>query len=334
MTRSHKLILASTFVAGGYAFALLLGSVGDWLWPNAGLRETAADEHVVRPALKSELRTTTNAIGGARLVPESAASQNKGATAAPAIPDPTWLVAAPPVFTTESSSPHSAGDASPDLNRRNSDSTIDSPSPWARITSVKSHRETPSKEGSPWDRWPRWDPNVTASTTEHDPVPSAAPVVAGFEQAAPLDTRAVQVSFEGSPEVHSQSLSGERQRSHELADTSDMRIHILVDGDSLAKLADRYLDDPELSDEIFRLNRDVLDDPELLPIGVELRIPDRQAVENRQAASLPIVQTTGTRAPVRLPPVDNWTGRSPANDRPELLAPERPTWAPAFGTNP
>jgi hypothetical protein len=51
--------------------------------------------------------------------------------------------------------------------------------------------------------------------------------------------------------------------------------HIVVDGDSLAKLAGRYLDDPRRADEILQLNRGLLSDPELLPIGVELLIPPR-----------------------------------------------------------
>jgi hypothetical protein len=51
--------------------------------------------------------------------------------------------------------------------------------------------------------------------------------------------------------------------------------HIVVDGDSLAKLAGRYLDDPRRSGEIFELNRDRLTNPDVLPIGVELTIPTR-----------------------------------------------------------
>ena len=58
---------------------------------------------------------------------------------------------------------------------------------------------------------------------------------------------------------------------------------MVVDGDSLAKLADRYLDDPALGDEIYRLNRDVLADPEVLPIGVELRIPDGRTADSTTA---------------------------------------------------
>jgi nucleoid-associated protein YgaU len=54
------------------------------------------------------------------------------------------------------------------------------------------------------------------------------------------------------------------------------RTHIVVDGDSLKKLASRYLDDPHRDWEIFKLNHDSLQDPELLPIGAVLKIPDLQ----------------------------------------------------------
>jgi nucleoid-associated protein YgaU len=49
--------------------------------------------------------------------------------------------------------------------------------------------------------------------------------------------------------------------------------HIVVDGDTLAALAQRYLRSASRANEIFEANRDVLRDPALLPIGVELKIP-------------------------------------------------------------
>jgi nucleoid-associated protein YgaU len=51
------------------------------------------------------------------------------------------------------------------------------------------------------------------------------------------------------------------------------RTHRIVDGDSLAMLAERYLGSAARAREIFDANRDVLPDPELLPIGAELKIP-------------------------------------------------------------
>lgn len=53
------------------------------------------------------------------------------------------------------------------------------------------------------------------------------------------------------------------------------RRHRIADGDTLSKLAQRYLGDPARENEIFAYNRDVLTSPEILPIGRWLRIPPR-----------------------------------------------------------
>jgi len=49
--------------------------------------------------------------------------------------------------------------------------------------------------------------------------------------------------------------------------------HVVQNSDTLEKLAKRYLGDASRALEIFDLNRDVLDNPHLLPIEAELRIP-------------------------------------------------------------
>jgi nucleoid-associated protein YgaU len=48
---------------------------------------------------------------------------------------------------------------------------------------------------------------------------------------------------------------------------------VVQNSDTLEKLAKRYLGDEDRAMEIFDLNRDVLDNPHLLPIHAELRIP-------------------------------------------------------------
>ncbi len=53
--------------------------------------------------------------------------------------------------------------------------------------------------------------------------------------------------------------------------------HVVADGDSLPKIAERYLRDATRAREVYNLNRDVLDSPDLLPIGTELRIPQTVA---------------------------------------------------------
>lgn len=51
--------------------------------------------------------------------------------------------------------------------------------------------------------------------------------------------------------------------------------HKIIDGDTLPSLAKRYLGDKDRYREIFEVNRDVLSSPELLPIGRQLKIPQR-----------------------------------------------------------
>jgi nucleoid-associated protein YgaU len=71
-----------------------------------------------------------------------------------------------------------------------------------------------------------------------------------------------------------------------------IRWHVVSDGDSLPRLAQRYLNDPNRSNEIFEENRNVLNDPEVLPIGVQLRIPDatpaQSAVQVYDAQGTPL----------------------------------------------
>ncbi len=67
--------------------------------------------------------------------------------------------------------------------------------------------------------------------------------------------------------------------------TSRPRVHTIHDGDTLASLARRYLDDPTRADEILQLNRSVLADPEVLPIGVQIVIPRREPVGGAETGS-------------------------------------------------
>lgn len=53
------------------------------------------------------------------------------------------------------------------------------------------------------------------------------------------------------------------------------RTHKVRDGDTLKALAERYLGNPDRFAEIYEANRELLPNCEVLPIGVELRIPPR-----------------------------------------------------------
>jgi nucleoid-associated protein YgaU len=52
-----------------------------------------------------------------------------------------------------------------------------------------------------------------------------------------------------------------------------VELHTIRDGDTLHSLAQKYLGDAGQADLLYRLNRDLLPSPEMLPIGARLRIP-------------------------------------------------------------
>lgn len=55
------------------------------------------------------------------------------------------------------------------------------------------------------------------------------------------------------------------------------RRHRVIDGDNLAALAKEYLGDEKRAWKIYEFNRDLLAAPDILPLGVMLRIPDDDA---------------------------------------------------------
>jgi nucleoid-associated protein YgaU len=74
--------------------------------------------------------------------------------------------------------------------------------------------------------------------------------------------------------------------------------HKIVDGDTLSRLAERYLGSADRATEIFEANRDVLSHPQILPIGAELRIPPQERAAPPAQASAPGVNLV----PVQRPP--------------------------------
>jgi nucleoid-associated protein YgaU len=67
----------------------------------------------------------------------------------------------------------------------------------------------------------------------------------------------------------------EDRSGHVAAPAQRLRRHTIHDGDTLEGLAVRYLGDSQRAGEILELNRQVLADPQLLPIGVAISIPPR-----------------------------------------------------------
>ena len=63
--------------------------------------------------------------------------------------------------------------------------------------------------------------------------------------------------------------------------------HKIIDGDSLALLAERYLGSASRAMEIYEANRNVLAHPEILPIGAELKIPRADQVSDQSLSRKP-----------------------------------------------
>ena len=69
--------------------------------------------------------------------------------------------------------------------------------------------------------------------------------------------------------------------SHLLPETASAPpTHKIIDGDTLASLAERYLGSASRAMEIYEANRSVLASPQELTIGVELKIPRADQAAN------------------------------------------------------
>ncbi len=76
-----------------------------------------------------------------------------------------------------------------------------------------------------------------------------------------------------------QSADGTTLTGFETNALAGATLHRIVDGDTLSKLAVEYLGRADRYLEIYEMNRGVLSSPDLLPIGVTLKIPSRQKVQ-------------------------------------------------------
>lgn len=92
-----------------------------------------------------------------------------------------------------------------------------------------------------------------------------------------------------------------------------LRRHAIQDGDSLERLAERYLGEKSRANEIYALNRELLTSPDLLPLGRVIMIPPRDPAES------PVVTTELSEN--RLTPV---TASPPLDERSNPYGVARP----------
>jgi nucleoid-associated protein YgaU len=80
--------------------------------------------------------------------------------------------------------------------------------------------------------------------------------------------------------------------------------HTIVDGDTLQNLAQHYLGRSDRYMELFQYNRNVLRNPDELPIGAELRIPSQVALPTTSgSAALPAAPMTPISPLLPLPQI-------------------------------
>lgn len=277
MSLFRKLFIAGAIVGTGFGVALLLGQPvairkGGDLIPNGSLSSLSPPSTTERP------HATIPSPGSMQLVPETDISReprllDTSATARHDSDLPSLAIVAPALSC--GGAPGGLQDTAPsNFGDRH-------PSPSARLRQ-ESPRPTGNEPRSPVTirRLPTGEaiiPNQATPTDRpyQERLESLAPAAmqAGYSTidpptlATPAGFDAPAVSFSGtltSPPQFQAPLGRDRARQH-----------VVVDGDSLERLANRYLGDPRRGSEIYELNRDALSNPELLPIGVELVIPER-----------------------------------------------------------
>ena len=109
-------------------------------------------------------------------------------------------------------------------------------------------------------------PGEAEQPTFHKNVHPVAALLEPIEGIAPEEAERVSDPGEDSDPRRPGALEGERAE-----------YHTVVDGDTLTRLAVRYLGRADGFQEIYELNRDVLRSPDLLPIGARLKIPPRSS---------------------------------------------------------
>lgn len=135
--------------------------------------------------------------------------------------------------------------------------------------------------------------SVPPPQTQSAPAAASPPVLATTIGMSGTPVQSDLVSAGGSPQLMtvakpaieaSQLALPGIEATEELATSARERTYIIQEGDSLERLAQRYLGDQGRAVEIFDLNRQVLENPHILPIGTELKIP----LSSESANSAPV----------------------------------------------
>jgi nucleoid-associated protein YgaU len=285
VSASRKLFVAAVLVSTGLGVAYLLGEP-------VSIRQTfdkpnSADRsQVVFSGHAQTAPSVSWSASRVQLLPEAPVSQRQKSAAEVA------LLQSPLVpIATPATAPSAADSQTPfaqpmAINASASVGAMSRASVGAPLAKLRNEAPRPfgNEPRSPATirRTPTSLPEVGDATRAVDPYKAmsswpASPKVLSTGLAGDANaTQAIATAYDTPARVAnniSAPAAGPAWADHEKADEPES--HIVVDGDSLERLAGRYLDDPHRGAEIYNLNRDVLSNPDVLPIGVELKIPDR-----------------------------------------------------------
>lgn len=116
-------------------------------------------------------------------------------------------------------------------------------------------------------------PGAVAPASWHQPTPIVLPRDEAPLPMLPVAPQARTQVRESASRIHEPDFAAPQPATPFPARTPSRRKHRIADGDSLPLLALRYLGDQDRQDEILALNRDVIGDGQLLPIGREIVVP-------------------------------------------------------------
>jgi nucleoid-associated protein YgaU len=274
---SKKVLLAAAVMAAGFGAASLFGTPRSPLPPQAA---PASDCAAGQPPRETDLPLSTAApapLESLRLIPDAAGDAQWATTASHAplaaadrLRDATVAVAGAPQTAAASNAPMRAihaGETAPIEPRAKLRDEAPRPLGIGPRAEVTMGRVKPTGAGVPI---------ALDGVRQAGGAQSMPSMWEGGDGAAA--TGAAVAAPGGHAVTSDMSLLAKDRAPLPLPRPSDderPRTHILVDGDSLPKLAGRYLDDPRRAEEIYELNRHLLSDPDLLPIGVELLLPPR-----------------------------------------------------------
>lgn len=139
-------------------------------------------------------------------------------------------------------------------------------------------------------------PGTVESAQKKDPVPPefAHEYRPHFQFAEDASNRTSASPSKSPPQKDNRSSQADKQpTASKSPSTAPPRRHRVVEGDTLPRLAEKYLGSRDRYLELFQINSEVLFDPRLIPIGVEIVIPDRTTVVAHAASTPTKAAVTG-----------------------------------------